>query len=590
MTAAVDPRAWAAPKPSALHRFLPVTAWLPGYDYRRLLRFDAIAGATVWGLLVPEMIAYSGLAGLPPQAGLYTLLATLAAYAIFGTSRHVIVAGTSAAAVLLASTVGDVAVSHDDYLANSAALVLIVGGLFLLAGVLRLGFIAQFMSRPVVEGFVFGLAIFVTVKQLPKLFGIPGGTGDTIRQFAHVLTHLGETSGATLVVGASALALLFGIERFAPKVPGGLLALALGILLSSALHLSSHGVAIVGKVPSGLPSVGVPSVPSENIPTLLAAAGGMLLVIFSESLGAAQIFATKHGYEIDPNQELIALGVANAGSGFVGGLAAGGSLSQSAVNEGAGARSEASALVAALLMIVTVLVLTPVFTNLPEAVLAALIINAVSHLWKIKAFRRYYAERRIEFLLGLATLLGVITIDVLPGLIIGVISMLLLVVYNASRPHIAVLARTPGTLGAFGDIARHPDYETIPGLLVLRADSALFYANATLFRDRVKYLVGASNPLPKAVVLDIGVNDELDITTAETLEELVKAVRAAGIDFAFAEVRAPVIRRMQRESLFETIGEDRIFPTVDEAIDDLQGASEATATRIRSPSESVSGR
>jgi SulP family sulfate permease len=590
VTAAVDPRAWAAPKPSALHRFLPVTAWLPGYDYRRLLRFDAIAGATVWGLLVPEMIAYAGLAGLPPQAGLYTLLATLAAYAIFGTSRHVIVAGTSAAAVLLASTVGDVAVSHDDYLANSAALVLIVGGLFLLAGVLRLGFIAQFMSRPVVEGFVFGLAIFVTVKQLPKLFGIPGGTGDTIRQFAHVVTHLGETSGATLIVGASALTLLFGIERFAPKVPGGLLALALGILLSSALHLSNHGVAIVGKVPSGLPSVGVPSVPSENITTLLAAAGGMLLVIFSESLGAAQIFATKHGYEIDPNQELIALGVANAGSGFVGGLAAGGSLSQSAVNEAAGARSEASALVAALLMIVTVLVLTPVFTNLPEAVLAALIIHAVSHLWKIKAFRRYYAERRIEFLLGLATLLGVITIDVLPGLIIGVISMLLLVVYNASRPHLAVLARTPGTPGAFGDIARHPDYETIPGLLVLRADSALFYANATLFRDRVKYLVGASNPLPKAVVLDIGVNDELDITTAETLEELVKVVRAAGIDFAFAEVRGPVIRRMQRESLFETIGEDRIFPTVDEAIDHLQRASDVTATRTRSPAESVSGR
>ena len=566
MTADVDPRAWAAPRPSALHRFLPVTAWLPGYDYQQLLRFDAIAGATVWGLLVPEMIAYSGLAGLPPQAGLYTLLATLAAYAIFGTSRHVIVAGTSAAAVLLASTVGDVAVSHDDYLANSAALILFVGGLFLLAGVLRLGFIAQFLSRPVVEGFVFGLAIFVTVKQLPKLFGIAGGSGDTVRQFVHVLTHLDETSSATLAVGAAALALLFGLERFAPKVPGGLLALALGILVSSAFHLSNHGVAIVGKVPSGLPSVAVPSIPSQNIPTLIAAAGGMLLVIFSESLGAAQNFATKHGYEIDPNQELIALGVANAGSGFLGGLAAGGSLSQSAVNEGAGARSEASALVAALLMVVTVLVLTPVFTNLPEAVLAALIIHAVSHLWKINAFRRYYAVRRIEFLLALATLVGVITIDVLPGLVIGVISMLLLVVYNASRPHLAVLARTPGTPGAFGDITHHPDYEPIPNLLVLRIDSPLFYANATLVRDRVKHLVGACDPLPKAVVLDISVNDDLDITSAETLEQLVEALRAAGIDFALADVRRPVIRRMQREGLVDKITENMIFHTVDEAV------------------------
>jgi high affinity sulfate transporter 1 len=443
--------------------------WLPRYEYRRDLRFDLIAGATLWGLLVPEMIAYAGLAGLPPQAGLYTLLATLAAYAVFGTSRHVVVAGTSAAAVLLASTVGEVAVGQDDYLANAAALVLFVGGLSLLAGVCRLGFIAQFLSRPVVEGFVFGLAIFVTVKQLPKLFGISGGEGDTFRQLGHVIAHLGDTNGPTLVIGAAALALLFGLERFAANVPGGLVALVLGIVVSGAFDLSTHGVAIVGKVPSGFPSVSVPSFASENVPTLIAAAGGMLLVIFSESLGAAQNFATKHGYEIDPNQELIALGVANAGSGFVGGLAAGGSLSQSAVNEGAGARSEVSPLVAALLMVVTVLVLMPVFKNLPEAVLAALIIHAVSHLWKVEEFRRYYGVRRIEFLLGLATLLGVITIDVLPGLIIGVVSMLVLVIYRASRPHLSVLGRVAGVPGAYGDIGRHPDYEQVPDLRAARA-------------------------------------------------------------------------------------------------------------------------
>jgi len=213
-----------------------------------------------------------------------------------------------------------------------------------------------------------------------------------------------------------------------------------------------------------------------------------------------------------------------------------------------------------------VLVLTPVFTNLPEAVLAALIIHAVSHLWKINAFRRYYAERRVEFVVGLATLLGVITIDVLPGLVIGVISMLLLVVYNASRPHLAVLARTPGTPGAFGDITRHPDYEPIPDLLVLRIESPLLYANATLVRDRVKYLVGASDPIPKAVVLDIGVNDELDITSAETLEQLVDALRAAGIVFALAEIRQPVISRMQKEGLVDKITENMIFRTVDEAV------------------------
>jgi MFS superfamily sulfate permease-like transporter len=219
-----------------------------------------------------------------------------------------------------------------------------------------------------------------------------------------------------------------------------------------------------------------------------------------------------------------------------------------------------------------VLVLTPLFTDLPVAVLAALIIHAVSHLWKLKAFERYYAERRIEFLLALATLLGVITIDVLPGLVIGVVSMLLLVIYHASRPHIAILARVPGDSGAFADIARHPGYEPIPGLLALRLEAPLMYANATLVRDRVKYLVGASDLLPNAVVLDLGVSDELDVTSAETLEELVTALREADVDFALADVRQPVRRQMKRAGLLEKIGDDRIYLTVDDAIQSLAPA------------------
>jgi high affinity sulfate transporter 1 len=574
--AAVDPRAWAAPTPSGIRRFVPIVSWLPAYD-PRLLRFDVIAGATVWGLLVPEMIAYAGLAGLPAQAGLYTLLAALAAYAVFGTSRHVVAAGTSASAVLLASTIGALAVSHGDYVANAAVLVLLVGGLFLLAGICRLGFIAQFLSRPVIEGFVFGLAIFVTVKQLPKLFGIEGGSGDTIRQLGHLLRNLGDTSGLTLLVGVCALTLLFGLERLAPKVPGGLAALVLGILVSGAFNLSSRGVAVVGHVPSGLPSASVPHIATANIPTLLAAAGGMLLVIFSESLGAAQNFATKHGYEIDPNQELIALGFANVGSGFLGGLAAGGSLSQSAVNEAAGARSEMSPVVAAVLTVVTVLLLMPLFKNLPEAVLAALIIHAVFHLMKVRTFRRYYSERRVEFWLGLSTLLGVVVIDVLPGLVIGVLAMLLLVVYRASRPHLGVLGEVPGTPGAYGNVERHADYERLPDLLVLRLESPLFYANASLVCDRIKRLVGSSDPLPAAVVLEAGANPDLDITSAELLEQLVQSLRAAGIVFAVADVRQPVVEMMRRSGLLATIGENRVYHTVDEAVRSLRGVSATRA-------------
>ena len=557
-----------------MRRFVPILRWLPRYD-RRWLRFDVIAGATVWGLLVPESIAYAGLAGLPPQAGLYTLLVTLAAYAVFGTSRHLVAAATSAAAVLLASSVGGLAgADASRYASDAAVLVIFCGGLFLVAGVLRLGFVAQFLSRPVMEGFVFGLAVFVTVGQLPKLFGIEKGSGDTIAQFVHLIAHLGDTSAATLAVGAGALGLLFAVERLAPKIPGGLVALVLGILLSSAFSLSSHGVKIVGHVPSGLPTPGVPSVHGADIAPLIAAAGGMLLVIFSESLGAANTFATKYGYEIDPNQELIALGVANLGSGLVGGLAGGGSLSQSAVNEGAGARSEISPLIAAVLIVVTVLVLTPLFKNLPEAVLAALIIHAVSHLWKIAEMRRYYNLRQLEFWLALATFIGVITIDVLPGLVIGVSASLLLVVYHASRPHIGSLGRVPGEPGAYGDVGRHPDYDRIPDLLVLRLESPLFYANATPVRDRIKALVGACDPPPRTLILDFGANDRLDITAAEMLDELVRTMRSARIDVALADARQPVIRMARRAGLVHELGDNRVFHTIDAAVQALGGTAD----------------
>ena len=444
---------------------------------------------------------------------------------------------------------------------------MLCGAVFLLAGFLRLGFVAQFLSRPVMEGFVFGLAIFVTVKQLPKLFGIDGSDGDTIRQFLHVLETLGETSGLTLAVGVAALAILFGGERYFPRIPGGLIVLALGIAGQRRLRSSAHGVEVVGKVPSGLPSASLPDVSRADLAAMLATAAGMALVIFSESLGAAENFARKHGYEIDSNQELIALGTCNLGSGLIGGLASGGSLSQSAVNDGAGARSEMSPVVATVLSLVTVLALTPLFTDLPEAVLAALIIHAVSHLWKIPQFRRYYGERRPEFWMGAATLAGVVVIDVLPGLVIGIASMLILVIYHASRPHLSVLGEVPGTPGAYGDVARHPDYPPRPGLLILRLESPLFYVNAALVSDHIKALVGGSDPVPRTVILDIGANGDLDVTSAETLTQLATTLHQVPVDLALAEVRLPVLEMARRSGLLTALGEDHIFHTVREAVE-----------------------
>ncbi len=267
---------------------------------------------------------------------------------------------------------------------------------------------------------------------------------------------------------------------------------------------------------------------------------------------------------------MIALGVANVGSGFMGGLAGGGSLSRSAVNEGAGARSEVSPLFASVLIVVTVLFLTPLFKNLPESVLAALIIFAVSSLWKIRAFKGYYRVSRVEFWLGIATLAGVIVFDVLPGLLIGVVAMLVLFISKTSTPHVVTLGRIPGVAGGYGNIRRHHDYEPVPDLLVLRLEAPLFYANATGVRNSIKKLIGNSDPLPRAVIVDAGVNDSLDITSAVMLEALVKEVHSAGIDFAFAEVRHSATDMARRSRLVELLGKDRLFDTVEVAVTTLE--------------------
>jgi sulfate permease, SulP family len=550
---------------SGLERFVPALSWVPGYQLSWLSK-DAIAGFTIWGLLIPEGIAYASLAGLPPQAGLYTLLASLVLYALFGTSKQLVVAGTSASAVLVYSAVSAL---HPNgaaaYGSLAAGLVILTGILFLCSGLLRLGFVTQFLSRPVMEGFVFGLAIFVIVGQLPKLFGLKKGSGDTISQFVHLVAHLGSASWTTFAVGAVALVLLFTFDRV-PRVPGGLVVLAAGIVVSWALNLDAHGVATVGKVPAGLPSLHGLTLSVHDLWVLLPSAAGLMLVIFSEALGAAQNFADKYGYQLDPNQDMIALGLANLGSGLLGGLAAGGSLSQSAVNDGAGAKSELSPVIAAVLSLVTVLALTPLFTDLPEAVLAAMIIHAVSHLMKVAEMRRFYQLRRREFWLGMITLLGVVVLDVLPALLIGVILSILVLAFMASRPVFSLLGTHPVVPGGYEDIKRHDDARPIPGVLIIRPDAPLFYANAQPLRDTVTELVNSADPAVHTVILDLDANDNLDITSSEAVQKLADVLGRQHVQLALAYVHAPVQDML---SHFEPAGDQggwRVFATLESAV------------------------
>lgn len=555
-------------------RWVPIVGWLPRYQ-RAWLGADVIAGFTIWGLLIPEMIAYASLAGLSPQAGLYTLLASLGLYAAFGTSRQLVVAGTSASAVLVFAAVTDlVPDSTTDFATLAAALIILTGIVLVVAGLFRLGFITQFLSRPVMTGFVFGLAIFVTVSQLPKIFGLEKGDGNTLRQLGHLVTHLDEASVTTIAVGLGALAVLFGIERFAPRIPGGLVVLVLGIGVSAVLDLSSHGVSIIGDIPTGLPSVTIPEITRRDLWVLIPSAIGMMLVIYSEALAAATAFAEKHGYRLVPDQELLALGLANIGSSVLGGLASGGSLSQSAVNDGAGARTQMSPLVAAGLSLVTVIALTPLFRDLPEALLGALIIHAVSHLMRVKEMRGFYRLVPQEFWLGMLTLGSVVVFDVLPGLIIGVVVSLVLLLSRASRPRVSVLGANPGVPGAFDDMGRHPEAQAVPGVLIVRPDAPLFYANAQSIRDAIEAAVdqpSAGGPL-RVVVLDLDANDELDITSDEQLVKLARHLRDREVQLFLAHVHTPVLDLVQRGGLLTAAEGVHLFPNVGAAVAAAGGA------------------
>lgn len=568
----------------SVQRVVPALEWLPAYD-RSWLRPDVIAGLTLWGLLVPEAMAYAGIAGLPAEAGLYTLVASLLVYAFFGTARHLSVGATSATAALLAATVASVgAVSGSaSYAPTAAALVLVVAALFGIAAVAKLGFVTQFLSKPVMDGFVVGLAVFVAVGQLNKLLGVSKGTGNTVEKLAHVLRELPSANAATVLVSAAALAALFGLPRLSRSLPAGLVVLFGSIAVSSALDLEGeHGVAVAGTLPKGLPSLTWPDLPASTWLALIPSAVGIVLVAYSEALGVAREFADKHGYDVDADQELTAHGLTNLVSGLLGGMIAAGSMSASAVKEGAGARTQISNITAWAATIVTVLLLTPLFKTLPEAVLAALIIHALWHILVARKLQAVRAVSRTEFWLGALTFAGVVLVDVLPGMIIGLVASLLLVIYRSSQAHLSVLGRQPGVPGKYADLARHPEAVPVPGLLIIRFDAPIYYANALTVRGRIEEIVQAEDMPPRAIVLDASAQDSLDVTSAEMLAKLVAKLQQAGAEVAAAEVHAPVLAFARTTGLLAVLGPERVFPTVDAAVHALSG-SETTSPPAMQP-------
>jgi len=547
-------------------RFVPITEWLPTYKPSNL-RLDVIAGIGLAGLLIPEAMGYAGIAGLPPQAGLYATAFGLLAYAIFGSSRQLAVSPTSASSAILAATVAPLAASDPEkYMVMASAVTLVLGGLFVLAGILKLGFISDFISKPVLKGFVFGVALSILIKQIPKFIGIAAGKGPAYRQLLHTIRHVFDANGWTLVVGAVALLVLFLVDRFLPRIPGALVVLVGGIAASRMLGLHEHGVHIVGDIPSGLPMPGFPILTWSDWLQVAPASAGLALVIFAESIGAARTFASKNGYDIDADQELRALGLANATSAIFRGMQVGGGTSGTAANDANGGQSEVSAIAASLTVVITLLFLTRWFYHLPEAVLAAIVMHAVWHLLDYRSIARFRRISKLEFRTSLVAIAGVVCLDILDGLLFAVILALITLMRFLLMPQVVVLGRLPET-GEFAEVARHADAEQFPGILMLRIDRIMFFANANGIRDHAKQLIReAPGPL-HCVIVNLTPVSLIDVTATEVLAQLHASSAKHGRRLVLAGVRDPVRETLQRAGLIEVLGEENIYRSMTQAVE-----------------------
>jgi high affinity sulfate transporter 1 len=559
---------------------------LHGYQ-RDWLTGDLIAGLTVWAVLVPEALAYASIAGVSPVVGLYAAPGALLLYAMFGSSRHLVVGPMAATAALSAAAVADLVTDPKDVLPFTIVVALMTGVIALLAGLLRLGFVANFISEPVLKGFIIGLALTIIIGQVPKLFGVPKGEGDFFEQTWDFLRHLGDTQWLTLLVGGLSLALVLALRRWVPIVPGSLVAVILGIIAVDLFHLDRHGVDIVGHIDSGLPTFGLPSgVGFHDYLAAGASAVGIMLVGFAEGLGAAKTYAARNNYEIDANRELIGLGASNLAAGLSSGMVVNGSLSKTAVNGGAGAKTQASGLVVALMTIVTLLFLTGLFEKLPEATLAAVVIAALIELVDVGSMIelwRTYTRRlgeiyghaaRVDFIAALAAMLGVLIFDTLPGLFIGIGTSLLLLLYRSSRPHVAELGRAVAAPDQFTDIERHPDNEVSRTVVVYRPESGLFFANAEAVR--VAVLAGAGRDGVTAVVIDGESMPFIDVTAFEMLRQLAHDLDARGVRLGLAHGIGQVRDVISAEGTATGEGPViELYPTVGAAVDALSAAGSA---------------
>ncbi len=551
-----------------------MVGWIRSYD-RRWLRGDLIAGVAVAALIVPKNLGYASIAGIPVQNGLYAAAAGAILYAIFGTSRQISTGPSSGLAAVAASAVLAAKVSGTQDIASFVATITLASGLlFLLLAVFKMGWIAQFLSRAVVTGFLFGAAIDVVIGELAKLTGTEVSGANPIQELRSWFSSLGGVSWPTLVVGIVSLVVVFGLRAIAPRIPGALVLVVGGLLVSWIFDLGAHGVALVGEVPRGLPTVKLPEwhLVRAHASTIAIAAVALVLIGFSQTAGDSRSFAAKHRYRIDINQESVAQGMSNVGAGLFQGMPVSTSLSASSLNDHSGARTGLASLTSGVIVLLTLLVLAPVFSKLPKPVLAALIIEAVvMGMMDLPEMRRLARVQRFDFWIAMAAIAGTLVFGVLAGVMIGIGLSLLWLISVATRPPMPLLAREPGTQ-VFRELDEHPSDEQFPGVAIVRLDGGLFFATSDALEDRVRE-VALSTPGITGIVLDCEGIDFIDSQGSAKMGEILELTKQADITLRLARVKPAVYEILKRDGFLERIGKDRTHGNVFRAVEAEMGGA-----------------
>lgn len=535
---------------------------LRAYD-RGWLRGDVLAGATVAAYLIPQVMAYAGLAGLPPVAGLWAALPALALYALLGSSRQLSVGPESTTALMTATVIAPLAAGDPGrYAALAAGLAVIVGLLCLVCWAIRLGFVADLLSKPILVGYMAGVAIIMIIGQLERLSGVPVDGGTLLGEVWSFIRGIGQAHLGTVIVGALVLAFLYLVQRQWPRLPGPLLAVLLATAATALFDLQAYGIDTVGTIPSGLPPFALPDL--SDFQDLLLPAVGVMLVGYTDNMLTARAFAARHRQEVDADQELLALGVANLGSGLLRGYPVSSSGSRTALADAAGARTQVYSLTALVLIVCTLLFASPVLSAFPTAALGAIIVYAALRLIDLPGFRRLASFRRSELLLALAAFAGVLVFDILYGVLAAVALSVAEMLARVARPHDAVLGIVPGVAGMH-DVEDYPQARTVPGLMIYRYDSPLFFANAQDLRRRA-LAAAAEAPDVKWFVLNAEAIVEVDYTAMEAVDELRTELTQRGIVFGMAHVKQELMDEMVSFGLAEKVGPDHVFHTLPTAV------------------------